>query len=305
MPQTATPASPGGPRSAQPPQPRTHQCSHRSGQRCARLHPHGGISGDVPRTTSAGTLTKKSTCTPTAQYEIYRPFVKRAWRVETPELFPEIDRKGFSLAETGQQGPVLVDVPMNIFSAKIDPELFARWKGNDVASAPALDKDTAVAIVEALVEADNPVLYVGGGILLSRAEPRVAGIRRSHGVPGRPQPDGQRRPFGRSSARPRHDRLLGNVIGQSEDNVRLMSCLRSEHGSKKPTAARGIGATRSTSRRRALLHIDIDPSEIGRNFPAEIGAVADARSALRVLSEVARERYPDGFDRRAARRGDR
>ena len=51
-----------------------------------------------------------------------------------------------------------------------------------------------------------------------------------------------------------------------------------------------------------LFHIDIDPSEIGRNFPAEIGAVADAKAALRVLLDVARELYPDGFDERAARR---
>ena len=45
-----------------------------------------------------------------------------------------------------------------------------------------------------------------------------------------------------------------------------------------------------------LLHIDIDPSEIGRNFPTEIGAVADARHALHLMVEVARELYPDGFD---------
>jgi acetolactate synthase-1/2/3 large subunit len=45
-----------------------------------------------------------------------------------------------------------------------------------------------------------------------------------------------------------------------------------------------------------LLHIDIEPSEIGRNFPTEIGAVADAKAALRVLVDVARELYPDGVD---------
>jgi acetolactate synthase-1/2/3 large subunit len=53
-----------------------------------------------------------------SQYEIYRPFVKRAWRVESPELFPEIIEKAFQLAETGRPGPVLVDVPMDIFSMK-------------------------------------------------------------------------------------------------------------------------------------------------------------------------------------------
>jgi acetolactate synthase-1/2/3 large subunit len=45
-----------------------------------------------------------------AQFEIYRPFVKRAWRVERPDLFPEILEKAFSLAESGRPGPVLVDV---------------------------------------------------------------------------------------------------------------------------------------------------------------------------------------------------
>ena len=45
------------------------------------------------------------------QYEIYRPFVKRAWRVDSPHLFPEILEKAFQLAESGRPGPVLVSVP--------------------------------------------------------------------------------------------------------------------------------------------------------------------------------------------------
>ena len=65
-----------------------------------------------------------------AQYEIYRPFVKRAWRVERPELFPEIIEKAFQLAESGQPGPVLVDVPMDIFSKEVDVALFERVKQN-------------------------------------------------------------------------------------------------------------------------------------------------------------------------------
>ena len=50
-----------------------------------------------------------------SQYEIYRPFVKRAWRVDSPHLFPEIIEKALALAESGRPGPVLVDVPMDIF----------------------------------------------------------------------------------------------------------------------------------------------------------------------------------------------
>ena len=65
-----------------------------------------------------------------AQYEIYRPFVKRAWRVDDPKLFPEIIDKAFLLAESGQPGPVLVDVPMDVFSAEVDSSLFTRLESN-------------------------------------------------------------------------------------------------------------------------------------------------------------------------------
>ncbi len=61
-----------------------------------------------------------------SQFEIYRPFVKRAWRVDQPELFPEIIEKAFALAESGRPGPVLVDVPMDIFSKEVDVALFER-----------------------------------------------------------------------------------------------------------------------------------------------------------------------------------
>ena len=61
-----------------------------------------------------------------SQYEIYRPFVKRAWRVERPDLFPEIIDKAFQLAGSGRPGAVLVSVPMDIFSKPVDPGLFQR-----------------------------------------------------------------------------------------------------------------------------------------------------------------------------------
>src|SRR5215467_8917251 len=65
-----------------------------------------------------------------SQYEIYRPFVKRAWRVERPDLFPEILEKAFQLAESGRPGPVLVDVPMDLFSTEIDVKLWERLRHN-------------------------------------------------------------------------------------------------------------------------------------------------------------------------------
>jgi acetolactate synthase-1/2/3 large subunit len=79
-----------------------------------------------------------------SQYEIYRPFVKRAWRVDSAHLFPEIIEKAFALAESGRPGPVLVDVPMDIFSKEVDVALFERLRQNAKAfSKPSLDDETA------------------------------------------------------------------------------------------------------------------------------------------------------------------
>src|SRR5690625_7597978 len=61
-----------------------------------------------------------------SQYEIYRPFVKRAWRVDRPDLFPEIMEMAFQLAETGRPALVLVSVPLDMFSKEIDHALLER-----------------------------------------------------------------------------------------------------------------------------------------------------------------------------------
>src|SRR5207237_2239432 len=93
-----------------------------------------------------------------SQFEIYRPFVKRAWRVDRADLFPEIIEKAFQLAENGRPGPVLVSVPMAIFSKEIDVELFERQRSNTrKLHKPTLDEETAMTIVKALATARHPL----------------------------------------------------------------------------------------------------------------------------------------------------
>src|SRR3982750_2429945 len=89
-----------------------------------------------------------------SQYEIYRPFVKRAWRVDQPHLFPEIIEKAFQLAESGRPGPVLVDVPMDIFSREIEVERFERVMYHvRQLEKPSIDDASAERIVSALLGA--------------------------------------------------------------------------------------------------------------------------------------------------------
>lgn len=232
-----------------------------------------------------------------AQWEIYRPFVKRAWRVDRADLMAEILEKAFHLAESGQPGPVLVNVPMDIFSERISTESFDRIASNTrVLVKPSIDDETARTIVKRLAEAANPVAYVGGGVLLAEASEELRDFVDHMGLPV------AHSLMGKGALRDDHPLVLG-MTGFWGTSLVNQSCLEADYifavgtrfkeadcSSWYPGYTFNIPGTK-------VIHIDIEPSEIGRNYPTEIGVVADAKSALRVLSRVANEMYPDGFER--------
>ena len=232
-----------------------------------------------------------------SQYEIYRPFVKRAWRVDSAHLFPEIIEKAFALAESGRPGPVLVDVPMDIFSKEVDVALFERLRHNAKAFAkPSLDDETAEKIVRHLLEARTPLLYVGGGILLANAATEMRELAEhlslpvAHSLMGKGAlPDDHPLILGMSGfwgTKFINDKCLGADwilgLGTRFSEADCSSWEREYTFNFPPTK---------------LIHIDIDPAEIGRNFPVAIGAVADLKAALRVLNRVARRIAPKGIQR--------
>lgn len=229
-----------------------------------------------------------------SQYEIYRPFVKRAWRVERPDLFPEILEKAFLLAESGQPGPVLVNVPMDIFSAEVDVALFDRLSHNTKSlTPPSIDDETAERIVRALGEAKSPVIYAGGGIILAKASEELKAFVDHMEIPV------AHSLMGKGVLPDDHPFVLG-MTGFWGAKFTNQSCLAADWvfgigtrfkeadcSSWYPDYTFNIPPSK-------LIHIDIEPQEIGRNFPTEIGVVADARQALKVLLRVAKRIYPNG-----------
>lgn len=232
-----------------------------------------------------------------AQWEIYRPFVKRAWRVDRADLMAEILEKAFHLAESGQPGPVLVNVPMDIFSQRIPADSFDRIRDNTRALVkPSLDDDTAREIVERLARAERPVAYVGGGILLAKASEALREFVEHMGLPV------AHSLMGKGALRDDHPLVMG-MTGFWGTELVNQSCLNADYVFAVGTRFKEAdcsswypGYTFNIPGSK-VIHIDIEPQEIGRNYPTEIGVVADAKAALRVLTRVAKEMYPDGFAR--------
>ena len=139
------------------------------------------------------------------------------------------------------------------------------------------------------------MLYVGGGVLLSRASAELQAFVDHLGVPV------AHSLMGKGALSDDHPLVLGmtgfwgtSLVNQKTMGADVILAIGTRFKEADSSSwYRGYTFDIPPTR---LLHIDIDPSEIGRNFPAEIGAVADAKAALGVLVDVARELYPDGFD---------
>ena len=234
-----------------------------------------------------------------AQFEIYRPFVKRAWRVDRPELFPEIIEKAFQLAENGQPGPVLVDVPMDIFSREIDTALFDRQQHNvRVLRKPSMDRATAEEIVKLLAAAEKPVVYAGGGVLLADATGELKDLVDHLSLPV------AHSLMGKGALPDDHPFILGmsgfwgtRYINDSCRNADCILALGTRF--KEADSSSWYPAYTFDIPKTQLIQIDIEPAEIGRNYPVEIGAVADLKQGLRMLLKAARQIVPQGIRREA------
>jgi len=232
-----------------------------------------------------------------AQYEILKPIVKRAWRVDDPEAMPEILDKAFRMAESGRPGPVLISVPMDVFSEEVEEDLFARtYLDSHQTIKPALAPKAAKAIAQKLVEAKNPVIHAGGGILLAGASKELQDLVEFLDIPV------SRTLMGQGCMSDTHPLMLGQTgfwglefTHKFTANADVLLGLGTRFA-EADSSSWYPGVT-FDMRKTEFLQIDIDPTEIGRNYPVSIGAVADLKEALAQILEEAEKLCPEGIKR--------
>ena len=211
------------------------------------------------------------------QFAIYQLFCKRVYRVDRVQDFPRIVERAFHLAQTGRPGPVLVDVPMDIFSADLPVDAFCKEPAQ--VAPPTMDAAIAARIAEVLANAKRPVIYAGGGVLSGRATAELAALAETLDIPV------AHTLMGKGCMHEEHPLLLGmtgfwgtpiaNDTCREADLILATGTRLAEANSSSwdPRFTFSIPPTR-------LIHIDIDSAEIGRNYPTELGVVADAKLGL-------------------------
>lgn len=219
------------------------------------------------------------------QYEIYRPFCKRVYRVDRVEDLPRVVERAFHLAQSGRPGPVLVDVPMDVFSADLRVDSFDKFP--PAIARPTIDPATAEKIAQALADAERPVIYIGGGVRSAGAYAELVTLAEGLEIPV------AHTLMGKGTMRDDHPLLLG-MTGFWGTPVANDSCRDADVilavGTRLAEANSSSWDSRFTFAipPTRLIHIDIDPGEIGRNYQTELGVVADAKSALSGIGQAAR-----------------
>jgi acetolactate synthase-1/2/3 large subunit len=220
------------------------------------------------------------------QTSVYQPFVKRAWRVSRADQVPRMMARAWDLALAGRPGPVLVSVPMDILAEAFEADVVPATPLQPSALPPA----AAHAIAEELRRAERPLILAGGGTRRAAAEVRLLAERIGAPV--------AHTLMGTGVLPPDHPQLLG-MIGfwgsptanrlASEADVILAVGTRfpeTDSSSWEEGVTFRIPPTR-------LIHLDIDPNEPGRNYPAVIAATTDAALGLRAVADAYGDATPE------------
>lgn len=228
-----------------------------------------------------------------AQERILRPAVKEYLRIEWAQRIPEIVRRAYAVATSGRPGPVIVALPEDIAHEEVEFDLDDFWAEEAAKSSPRLRSRGDAAALEAAAElissAARPVILVGGGVHLSGAYESLGRFATTVDAPVAHTMSGKgsiacvdRRSVGVFG---RYSRYANELIHKS-DLLIVIGCKLGEIATKRYSII---------PQDVPLIHIETDPSEIGRWARTTVGIAADADLALHDLEALLAER--SGSDR--------
>lgn len=219
---------------------------------------------------------------------VIRPVVKRSFQPTRVEMLPLAMRQAAQTMTTGRPGPVNLDVPYNLFVESAEVKEEAPWDGFGSRRSGASPDDVAT-VLDWLLAAERPVIFVGHGVTLSEAGEELTALAKRLSVPVISSPNGMGTLdmrdelslgfIGRNGAYP------ANQAGRHADLVIAVGVRFDDRSASSwmPGYSWNFPHTR-------LVHIDLDHAELGRNYPPDLAILADARTFLRQVLAGVEER---------------
>ena len=212
---------------------------------------------------------------------ITRPCTKHNYLVQSTEEFPKVIKEAFYLARSGRPGPVLIDIPKDVTKLTIDyqPVKEIRLKSYNPTYNPNMKQLRKV--VELIEQSKRPVIFAGGGIILSQAAAELTQFAHKTQIPVTTSLMGL-------GAFPGTDPLWLGMLGMHgtyRANMSTGACdLLISIGVRFDD--RVTGKTDEFASQAKIVHIDIDPTSIRKNIPVTIPIVGDCKTSLNHLNEL-------------------
>ncbi|MFG5860212.1 glyoxylate carboligase [Metapseudomonas sp. CR1201] len=214
---------------------------------------------------------------------IVKPVTKWATTVLEPGQVPYAFQKAFYEMRSGRPGPVLIDLPFDVQMAEIEFDIDA-YQPLPVLK-PSASRTQAEKALAMLNEAERPLIVSGGGVINADASAKLVEFAEITGVPVIPTL------MGWGSIPDDHPLMAGMCGLQTSHRYGNATMLESDlvFGIGNRWANRHTGSVDVYTQGRRFIHVDIEPTQIGRVFTPDLGIVSDASSALDAFLEVARE----------------
>jgi tartronate-semialdehyde synthase len=219
---------------------------------------------------------------------IAKPVAKWAVCVREPALVPMVFQQAFHVMRSGRPGPVLIDLPIDVQTAEIEFDIDT-YQPLPVYK-PAASRKQARRAVEMLNASQRPLIVAGGGVINADASDLLLEFAELTGVPVIPTL------MGWGTIPDDHPLMAGMVGLQTSHRYGNATFLKSDFvlGIGNRWANRHTGSIDVYRKGRTFVHVDIEPTQIGRVFGPDFGIVSDARAALELFIEVAREMKAEG-----------
>ena len=249
----------------------------------------------IPMVVVTGQVTRAAIGTDAFQetdiYGITLPIVKHSYVVRDPNQMAQIVAEAFHIAKTGRPGPVLIDVPKDVGVEEIDYIPVAPGDVEVAGYSPelAVDDDLVNEAIALLQEAKRPLLYVGGGAIASDAHPEIQALAEAFSAPM------TNTLMGKGAVDEHHPLSVGmlGMHGTAYANFAVSECdLLVAIGARFDD--RVTGKLDKFASRAKVIHIDIDPAEVGKNRVPEVPIVGDVKAVLaRLLDRLQDQAAPD------------
>jgi tartronate-semialdehyde synthase len=215
--------------------------------------------------------------------QIARPVTKMATTVMEPAQVPRVFQQAFHLMRSGRPGPVLIDLPIDVQLAEIEFDIDT-YEPLPVYKPAATRKQIEKAL-EMLSAAERPLIVAGGGIINADADQQLVEFAELTGIPVIPTL------MGWGTIPDDHPLMAGMCGLQTSHRYGNATMLASDFvlGIGNRWANRHTGSTDVYCKGRKFVHVDIEPTQIGRVFAPDFGIVSDAKAALELFIEVAAE----------------